>query len=91
MKEFENEENERNEGLETGLKPTKVNLSPPRAGDEIELFLQDLGNRLLKETLEYNNQKVSCPRSKTIKKIQKMLIDRKDKMVIPTDKTNCIK
>jgi GIY-YIG catalytic domain len=77
-----------NDGLGTGLKPTKVNLSAPRASEEVEFFLQALEGNLLEQAFEYNEKRLGCKKSNIIKGLQKKLMDESEMVVIPTDKTN---
>ena len=83
-----NQDNEYNEGLQTGLTPTKVNLSAPRATEEVEAFLHELEQTLLDQAFEYNDKRVSCPKSSQIKHLQQQLRKNTSTVVIPTDKTN---
>jgi len=50
--EEEEQQQTHNHGLKTNLKPTKTNLSVPRADDKIEGFLQKLEKELLTQALD---------------------------------------
>ena len=50
--EEEEQQQTHNPGLKTNLKPTKTNLSVPRADDKIEGFLQKLEKELLTQALD---------------------------------------
>jgi len=77
-----------NPGLKTNLKPTKINLSAPRADDEIEGFLQQLEEELLTQALDKVDTKGCNKKSHQIKSLQQKLRNHDDLVVVPTDKTN---
>ena len=85
------ENNESNMGMGTGLKPIKVNLSAPRASEDVEAFLQTLENELLQQAFKIKHKKATNSRSERIKDLQQTLKKDIYNVVIPTDKTNSFK
>ena len=75
-----------NSGLNTNLKPTKINLSAPRADDEIESFLLQLKEELITQALGMIDAKGTNKTSHRIKRLQQKLRNNNDQVVVPTDK-----
>mgnify|MGYP001787478984 FL=1 len=86
--EDEQQQQPHNPGLNTNLKPTKINLSAPKADDETEQFLQLLEEEILREALDKVDTKGTNPKSHKIKTLQQKLRNKADQVVVPTDKTN---
>jgi len=84
----EQEQQPHNPGLKTNLKPTKINLSAPRADDETERFLLQLEEELLKQALNKIEAKGRNNKSHKIKSLQQKLRNHDNLVVVPTDKTN---
>ena len=70
------------EGLKTGMKPTKINMAAPRATDKVEIFLKELGNTPLHQACHgTKNNNIKCGRSKRINALMKNLREMKDAVV----------
>jgi len=82
--EEEEQQQTHNPGLKTNLKPTKINLSAPRADDESDRFLL----QLLKQALGKIDAKGGNNKSHKIKSLQQKLRNHDNLVVVPTDKTN---
>ena len=79
---------EEQRGLKTGTKPEKVNLSAPRASEEVEAFLTKLMKTLLDRAEKIKTYETEDLRSVAIKELQKSLQQDDRVAVVPTDKTN---
>ena len=79
---------EEQKGLKTGTKPEKVNLSAPRASEEVEAFLTKLMKTLLERAEKIKTHETEDLRSVAIKELQQSLQQDDRVAVIPTDKTN---
>jgi len=71
--EEEQEQQPHNPGLKTNLKPTKINLSAPRADGETERFLLQLEEEILKQALDKIDAKGRNNKSHKIKSLQQKL------------------
>ena len=85
---FNAQTNDLNEGLGTGLRPTKINLTAPKGSDELENFLKNVEEELLNQAFRYNEKEATTPRSRAIRSLQQELKKTTNAAVIPTDKTN---
>ena len=54
---FNEQMNDKEEGLKTGLRPTKINLSAPRGSEKLEEFLKAVEEEILKQAFEYKGTK----------------------------------
>ena len=76
-------------GLRTGLRPTKVNLSAPKATKVVETFLRRLEEEVITLAMQYNPDNVHTSAIDCqIRELQAMLQTHTDTVVIPTNKTN---
>ncbi len=82
------ENKEEEEGMGTGLKPTKINLSAPKASEEVEAFLSELAKELLHDAWNNRKKNLETFKSSEVKDIQTQLKGDDNQVVVPTDKTS---
>ena len=92
MKEISEQEEPTQEaqGLGTGLKRTSTANSVPTASPQVEVFLDEVAERLLTELDKSENQP-EMSKAKEIRRLEAKLREHPNMMVIPTDKTNSYK
>jgi hypothetical protein len=92
MKEISEQEEPTQEaqGLGTGLKRTSTANSAPTASPQVEVFLDEVAERLLTELDKSENQP-EMSKAKEIRHLEAKLREHPNMMVIPTDKTNSYK
>ena len=77
------------DGLETGLRPIKVNLSAPKGTDRLEAFLKRVEEEVLNQAFNYNPTATTTNKiDHQVREIQQQIKAMKDTVIIPTDKTN---
>jgi ERCC4-related helicase len=74
----------------TGLKRTRTANSAPMASAQVEVFLNEVTERLLTE-LDKSKSQPEMSKAKEIQRLEARLKEHPDMMVIPTDKTNSYK
>lgn len=83
------EEREKAEGFKTNLKPSRGKTNAPEGSPELECFLKQLEEEILKQSIDEikeNNQRQSAE-SDWVNETLKQLADS-DLIAVPTDKTN---
>ena len=84
-------EEERNEGLGTGMKPPMTRMTAPIASNKTEAFLYEVRKTLIDHVEAQRNTKPPESQiSDDIKDIQRRLGAEKELVAVPTDKTNSI-
>jgi hypothetical protein len=78
------------QGLGTGLKRTSTANSVPTASPQVEVFLDEVAERLLTELDKSENQPETS-KAKEIRRLEAKLREHPNMMVIPTNKTNSYK
>jgi hypothetical protein len=77
-----------NVGLGTGLRPFRTGSSAPRASDDVELFLKRIEDETLSLAFKFNQQQFESRRASELREICTSLQQKRDLVVVPTDKTN---
>ena len=81
-----NPDNDKNEGLKSGLKPVQTTQNAPIGSPEVEEFLYEVEQKLIAQVNEEKNL-IQKPRDRLIVQLLKDL-KNSDQVVIATDKTN---
>ena len=79
--------NKSTDGLQTGLKPIR-NAGVERGSNELEMFLQEVNQKVLDMVWAYRNNTTTNPISDDIHSLKELLKNNPDVVVVPTDKTN---
>ena len=86
IEERKQEEDDEDEGLGTGLKPTRGGLTAPHASREIETMLRDLEKTLLDETHKLSQTQRSNKTSNKTQKIQQKPMKETQTVAVPKTK-----